>query len=71
MSVLYNSNTRKLNNSAIMWGKLHESTAFECYKPSFFSYTMSLVESGLIISDVGFLAASLDGFYQKGKAWNF
>ncbi len=56
------SKSSKLNNSATLWGRLHESTAFEQYETTMCS-TSSLVlqKSGIIISRDGFLAASPDG----------
>ena len=61
--LLYNgfdSSGSKQSNSAILWGKLHEPSAFHQYK-STLPDTMVLQNAGIYISKHGFLAASPDG----------
>ena len=58
--LLYSSNSSVQTSSAIVWGKLHESLAFEQYKAAL-PLSMELRKSGIYISDTGFLAASPDG----------
>ena len=61
-SVLYNSSQKMLStcNSAILWGRLHESTAFEKYKENL-DHQYLVNQSGIHISQHGFLAASPEG----------
>lgn len=54
--------TSKVSNSAILWGKLHESDAFSKYEADCLPENMKLDKSGIHIStQKGFLAASPDG----------
>ena len=59
-SVLYNSSQKLLSNSAILWGRLHKSTAFEKYKEKL-DHQYIVNQSGIHVSQHGFLAASQDG----------
>ena len=60
-ALLYHDETSKISNSAILWGRLHETTAFEQYESSMCSSDQMLSKSGILISNDGFLAASPDG----------
>ena len=54
--------TSKLNNSAVLWGRLHESVAFENYETLCSSKQQMLSKSGIFIYEkAGYLAASPDG----------
>ena len=66
-TLLYKESS-KLSNSAIMWGKLHESTAFDQYRSIHSSKSgLILRKSGIFISNKdGFLAASPDGILFRG-----
>uniref|UniRef100_A0A1X7VHP1 SWIM-type domain-containing protein n=1 Tax=Amphimedon queenslandica TaxID=400682 RepID=A0A1X7VHP1_AMPQE len=55
--LLCSSNSTVQTSSAIVQGKLHESSAFEQYKSELPS-SMVLRKAGIYISDTGFLAAS-------------
>lgn len=60
--LIYTSNCSSIqSSSAIIWGRIHESTAFEMYESSI-PQSMVLHKSGIYIyEDNGFLAASPDG----------
>ena len=58
--LLCSSNSSIQTSSAIVWGKLHEPSAFEQYQAQLPS-SMVLRKAGIYISDTGFLAASPDG----------
>ena len=62
--ILYDENTSssKLSNSAITWGRLHETSAFEQYEMICSSRNPIISKSGIFIyNHDGFLAASPDG----------
>ena len=44
-----------------MWGRLHESVAFQQYETNHLPQNMKLQQSGILISNVGFLGTSPDG----------
>ena len=59
MQVLYDTDTTSKVSSAILWGKLHESTAYEHYIKSF-APNEHLRHCGIyILKHDGFLSASL------------
>ena len=62
-SVVYGGfEASKASNSAILWGKLHESDAFSKYEAEYLPENMKLDKSGIhILPQKGFLAASPDG----------
>ena len=61
VKLLYDTDTTsKVSSSSILWGKLHESTAFEQYSKSL-APNQQLHHCGIYISKHGFLAASPDG----------
>ena len=62
-TLLYDTDTTsKASSSSILWGKLHESTAFEQYRRSLqLAPNEQLRHCGIYISKHGFLAASPDG----------
>uniref|UniRef100_A0A1X7VDB0 YqaJ viral recombinase domain-containing protein n=2 Tax=Amphimedon queenslandica TaxID=400682 RepID=A0A1X7VDB0_AMPQE len=67
-TLLYKESS-KLSNTAIMWGKLHESTAFDQYQSIHSSKSgLILRKSGIFISsEDGFLAASPDGILHNNE----
>ena len=67
-TLLYKESS-KLSNTAIMWGKLHESTAFDQYQSMHSSKSgLILRKSGIFISNEdGFLAASPDGILHNNE----
>jgi hypothetical protein len=54
------SSSSKLNSSAILWGRLHEVSAFEQYETQCLASGLFLRKCGIFVSNlVGFIAASL------------
>jgi hypothetical protein len=65
-SLLYSGFKSTVSSSAILWGKTHEASAFQQYQATL-PEMFVLQESGIHVSQNGFLAASPDGMVMSSE----